>query len=74
MRVVVAQDLAAAGQGVLVELAGLVVLPQCKEIDGEVVGRFQGVGVVVAQSGAAQVQGAFEQGPGRAGFPPDLQI
>ena len=40
----------------------------------EIAGRVQGVGVVIAQPGAAQVQGAFEQRPGGGGFPPALQI
>ena len=47
--VVVAEDPAAAGEGVLVEGAGLLVLTQRAQVDGEVVGRAEGVGVVVAE-------------------------
>ena len=108
---VVAQDPAAAGEGVLAELTGLLILPQLPQGDGEdeaerrvwgwssprtrrqrvrvsspswracsncpnshklkgeTAGRFQRVGVVIAQHGAAQVPGAFEQRPGGAGSP-----
>jgi hypothetical protein len=46
--VVVAQDPALAGEGVLGELAGALVLAQFPQTDGEGGGREQGVGVVVA--------------------------
>jgi len=47
--VVVAQYPAAAGEDVLVEQAGLLVLAQHVQVHGEIAGRDQGVGVVVAQ-------------------------
>ena len=53
--VVVAEDAAAAGEGVLVEVAGLSILaqPVQAEGEGERAGRQQDVGVVVAQNPAA---------------------
>ena len=61
---VVAQDPAAAGEGVLVEGAGLLVLAQRVQVDGEVVGRGEGVGVVVAQDPAAAGEGVLVEGAG----------
>ena len=46
--VVSSQDPAGAGEGVLGELAGLLILPQLPQGDGEKVGREQSVGMVVA--------------------------
>jgi hypothetical protein len=47
--VVVTEHSAAAGEGILLELAGLFVVAQSAQVAGKVVGRGQGVGVVVAQ-------------------------
>jgi hypothetical protein len=47
--VVLAQDLAAAGEGVLTEDAGLLVFAQCGPAAGEVVGRVECVGVVLTE-------------------------
>ena len=55
--VVVTQHPAAAGQGVLVECAGLLILAQLAQIGGEPAGRGEGVGVVVAQHAAATGEG-----------------
>jgi hypothetical protein len=56
--VVIAEDAAAAGQGVFVQLPGRLVLAQ---LGGEVGGGGQGVGVVAAEDAAAagQVRAAF---------------
>ena len=43
----------------LAELTGLLVLTQCGQPDGEVVGRAQGVGVVLAQDAAVAGQGVL---------------
>ena len=53
---VVAEDPAAAGEGVLVEVAGLLVLAQRAQVGGEVVGRGEGVGVVVAEDRRRRVR------------------
>jgi hypothetical protein len=58
----------------LVPSMGLVVLTQTGQGNAEVAGQAQGVGVVIAQRGTAQVPGALEQRPGRAGFPPAVPI
>ena len=62
------------GEGVLVELAGSLVLAQRMQIAGEVVGRGQGVGVVLPEYPAAVGERPFEQGAGGAGFSPGLQV
>ena len=49
---VVAEDAAAAGEGVLGELAGLLVSPQFPQGGGELGGCSQGIGVVVAENPA----------------------
>lgn len=54
--VVVAQDPAAAGEGVLVEGTSLLVLAQPGQVDTEVVGRAEGVGVVVAQDAIPSIR------------------
>jgi len=56
--VVLAQDAAAAGQGVFVSLPGRLVLPGRTQADGQVAGGGQGVGVVLAEVAAAG-QGVF---------------
>ena len=53
--VVVTQCPAAAGQGVLAEPASPLILPQSPQGADNVGSRFQCVGVIVAQQGAAQV-------------------
>jgi hypothetical protein len=53
----------------LVPSMGLVVLTQTGQGNAEVAGQAQGVGVVIAQWGTAQVSGALEQRPGSAEFP-----
>ena len=50
---VVAPDAAVAGQGVLVQVAGGLDVAQLAQVDGQVVGGVEGVGVVVAQDAAA---------------------
>jgi hypothetical protein len=57
--VVVAQDVAASGEGVLVEIAGLLVLGQGMQIHGQVVGGPEGVGVVGAEDAAASGEGVL---------------
>ena len=54
--VVLAQDSAAAVQGVLTQVAGRLHLAQHGQDDGQLVGGVQGVGVVLAQDPAAAVQ------------------
>ena len=58
---VLAQHPAAAVQGVLVQVAGGLHLPQLAQVDGEVIGGDQGVGVVLAQHPALAVQGVLVQ-------------
>lgn len=62
--VVFAQDPAPAGQGFLVEGAGLLILTQRPQVRGKVAGRFQGVGVVFAQDLATVGQGVHVEGVG----------
>ncbi len=71
---VLAEDPATAGEGVLVEGAGPLVLTQPAQVDGEVVGRAEGVGVVLAQDPAAagegvlvEVAGPLRSSPNAAG-------
>ena len=59
--VVVTQDPAAASEGVLAELACLLVLPQLPQREREAVGREQGMGVVVAQDPAAAGEGVLAE-------------
>jgi DNA-binding SARP family transcriptional activator len=59
--VVVAQDAAAAVEGVVVQVVGGLHLAQRAQIDGQVGGRVQGVGVVLAQDAAAAGQGFVVQ-------------
>ena len=61
---VLAQDPAAAGEGVLAEGAGLLVVAQRGQVAGEVVGRGEGVGVVVAQDPPAAGEGVLVEGAG----------
>jgi hypothetical protein len=50
---VVAQDASAPGEGVFGQGAGRLVLAQRGQVDGEVVGGGQGVGVIVAEESPA---------------------
>src|SRR5215472_6810727 len=59
--VVVAQDVAAAVEGVLVQVAGGLQVPELEQVGGEVAGGGQSVGVVVAQDVAAAVEGVLVQ-------------
>ena len=59
--VVVAQDAAAAVEGVVVQVAGGLDLAERAQVGGQVVGGVQGVGVVVAQDAAAAVEGVVVQ-------------
>ena len=68
---VLAQDAAAAGQGVFVQLPGRLVLVQLGQLADEDEGGGQGVGVVLAQDAAAAGQGVFAQLPGRLALPED---
>ena len=68
--VVRTQDATAAGEGVLVEGAGLLVLTQRGQPDGEVVGRGEGVGVVLAQDPAAAGEGVLVERRGPAACSP----
>ena len=52
---VVAEDASAAGESVLIEGAGLLVFAQRTQVAGEVVGRAEGVGAVVAECGPVVV-------------------
>ena len=56
---VVTQHPAAAGQGVLVECAGLLILAQLAQVGGEPAGRGEGFGVVVAQHRRRRVRVSF---------------
>ena len=56
--VVIAEDAAAAGQDVFVQLPGRLVLAGRTQVAGEVAGGVQGVGVVVAEDAAAAGQGS----------------
>ena len=58
---VVAEHPPAPGEGVLVQLAGLLVLAQREQVDGEVAGRGEGVGVVVAEHPPAAGEGVLVQ-------------
>jgi hypothetical protein len=57
--VVLAQDAAAAGQGVFAQLPGRLVLADRTQANGEVAAGGQGVGVVLAEVAAAAGQGVF---------------
>ena len=56
---VVAEDAAAPGQGVLVECAGSLVVTQPPQASRQVGGRGEGVGVIVTELVAPHVVGAF---------------
>jgi hypothetical protein len=62
--VVLAQNPALAGHGVLSQGAGLLVLSQPVQIDRKVVGRGEGVAVALAQDPAATGQGVLGEGAG----------
>ena len=55
--VVLAQDAAAAGQGVFAQLPGRLPAADPQQADGQVVGRGQGIGMVLAQDAATASQG-----------------
>jgi hypothetical protein len=61
--VVLAQDAASAGQGVLVDGAGPLVVTNFVQVEGEAAGRDEGVAVVLAQDAASGCGGAVG-GPG----------
>ena len=61
---IVAEYPAVAGEGVLGEGAGLLVLTQRGQLAGEVVGRAEGGGVVVAEDPAAAGEGVLVEGAG----------
>ena len=61
---VVAQHPASAGQGVLVQVPGPLIVTQDGQIGGEVAGRDQRVGVVVAQHPPPTGQGVLDEVPG----------
>jgi hypothetical protein len=52
---------AAAVEGVFVEFVSLLVFAQRAQVDSEVGGGVEGVGVVVAEGAAASVEGVFVQ-------------
>ena len=58
---VVAEDAAAAGEGVLVQCAGPLTLAPRGQVEGEVVSRVEGVGVVAAEDPAAAGEGVLIQ-------------
>ena len=62
--VVLAEDSAAAGEGVVLELPGLLIVTQRPQEQAEVAGRGEGVGVVVAEDSAPPAQHLFLQFPG----------
>jgi len=62
---VLAQDSAAAGQGIFGQLPARLALADHTQADGQSAGRGQGVGVILAQHAAAAGQGVFGQFPGR---------
>ena len=61
VRVVLAEDLAAACQCVLVQLTCRTSLAKCAQVAGEIVGRSEGVRVILTQDLAAAGQGVFVQ-------------
>ena len=63
--VLIAEDTAAAGNDVVVQLPGRMVLAQLEQRADELEGGGQGVGVVLAQDAAAPGQDVFGQLPGR---------
>ena len=79
--VVLAEDSAAAGEGVVQELPGLLIVTQRPQDQAEEAGRGEGVGVVLAQDSAAAGEGVVQElpgllivtqrttGPGRGGWP-----
>ena len=54
---VLTEDSAAAGEGVALELPGLLVLTQRPQVEAEEAGRAQGVGVVLTEDSAAAGEG-----------------
>src|SRR5690348_15203632 len=63
--VVIAEDAAAAGDDVVVQLPGRMVLAQLGQRADELEGGGQSVGMVLAQDAATAGQGIFAQLPGR---------
>ena len=61
---VLAQDSAAAGEGVVLELPGLLIVTQRPQDQAEDVGREQGGGVVLAEDSAAAGEGVVQELPG----------
>ena len=68
MGMVVAQEPAATGEGVLGENTGGTEPTQREENVSDVISRSQGVRVVVPQEGAAQTQRPLEKRPGSGGI------
>ena len=64
---VLAQDASAAGNGVLVERAGLLVVARGIQVGGEDVGRGESVAVVCAQSVPVEAVRTLDQALGAAG-------
>ena len=69
---VLAEDSAAAGQGVVLKLPGLLIVAQDHRSAAEEAGRAERVGVVLAQDSAAAGEGFLLQLPGllRSSFNP----
>jgi hypothetical protein len=65
---------AAAVEGVLVECAGLLVFAQYVHGVGEVVGRAEGVGVVVAEDASAAGQGVLVELAGLVVFSQHVEV
>ena len=62
---VLSQDPAAAGEGVLAEGAGLLVVTQLSQGEGEAVGRGEGGGMVLSQDPASAGQGVLVERAGQ---------
>src|SRR5215475_13009221 len=72
--VVLAEGVAAAGEGVLVQVAGGGVLAEEAQVDGEVVGGVEGVGVVLAEGVAAAGEGILVQVAGGGVLAEEAQV
>jgi hypothetical protein len=64
VEVVVAQDSAAVGEGVLLEGAGLLVVAQHVQVECEAPGRGEGIGVILAQQTAAAGEAVLAEDAG----------
>ena len=72
--VAVAEHPAAPNQGVLIELAGLPMLPQRAQVASEVVGRGQRVGMIITQQQPVASQGILIELPGPFMLPQRTQV